>query len=383
MISERTHQAMDRNVAFWERRMSDQILASFDAEGDVTLSAVLMMDGKVSEEYPALYDDVPRMLRDFEAGITHEELRGNDGIWDDDIRIPQAWPELQFGNGMPGALFGAKVITTSTGDHTYTFNEPVVTDWAQARGLRFDPANIWVKRIDEALRYFVACGAKEFAVRPFPVIEGTDFLVSMRGTTQAFLDVMDDPPGMRPLYQLGYETGAAWFESKRAIVKEHNERVFCHPRFSALAPIHSVPNLDMDADALCSPANFENLVLEYKQKMISHFHGGCFYIHALGSFIVPIAAHLRELTSLWLFDDPNCTPYFDRRAEMRAVTGDIPLDMYCTFNGFVEALEKRTLPGGAKYNVFMGGVKASVAEINAIMEKVRAYRTTALAGRPK
>ena len=124
MISERTRQAMDRNVAFWERRMSDQILASFDAEGDVTLSAVLMMDGKVSEEYPALYDDVPRMLRDFEAGITHEELRGNDGIWDDDIRIPQAWPELQFGNGMPGALFGAKVITTSTGDHTYTFNEP-------------------------------------------------------------------------------------------------------------------------------------------------------------------------------------------------------------------------------------------------------------------
>jgi hypothetical protein len=383
MISERTRQAMDRAVAFWERKASDGILASFNTEGDVGLSAVRTMEGKVSEQYPALYEDVPRMLRDFEAGITHEELRGNDGIWDDDPRIPKAWPELQFGNGMPGAIFGGKVITTSTFDHTYTFNEPVVTEWAQVPGLRFDPANSWVRRIDDALRYFVARGTKEFVVQPFFIIEGTDFLVSMRGTTQALLDVMDRPPEVRRLYQLGYEAGAAWFESKRAIVKEHNERIFCHPRFADLAPIHSAPYLDMDADALCSPKNFEDLVFGYKQKMLTRFHGGCFYIHALGSFIVPIAARLEDLTELWLFDDPNCTPYFDRRAEMRAMTFDIPLEMLCGFPDFVEALEKGTLPGGIRYNVVMGGAKPSVAEINAIMEKVRAYRTTKLAGRPK
>ena len=381
MISERTRQAMDRSVELWERKASDRILASFNTEGDVGLSAVRTMDGTVSERYPALYDDVPRMLTDFEAGITREELRGNDGIWDDDPRIPKAWPELQFGNGMPGAIFGGEVITTSTFDHTYTFNEPVVTDWAQVDGLRFDPSNCWVKRIDSALRHFVACGTKEYVVQPFFIIEGTDFLVSMRGTTQALLDVMDRPPGVRRLYQLGYEAGAAWFEMKRAIVKEHNERVFCHPRFSDLAPIHAAPYLDMDADALCSPKHFEELVFEYKQKMLTHFHGGCFYIHALGSFIVPIAAHLEDLTELWLFDDPNCPRYFDRRVEMRKITRDIPLEMLCDLPDFLDALEKRTLPGGIRYNVVMGGARPTVAELNEIMGKVRDYRTTTLAGR--
>jgi hypothetical protein len=205
----------------------------------------------------------------------------------------------------------------------------------------------------------------------------------MRGTTQAFLDIMDDPPGVRQIYQLGYEAGAAWFEMKRKVIQGHNERVLCHPRFAELAPIHSVPYLDMDADALCSPKTFEELVFEYKQKTLSRFHGGCFYIHALGSFIVPIAAHLEELTTLWLFDDPKCTPYFDRRAEMRAMSFDIPLEMLCSFPDFVKALEDRTLPGGVRYNVRMAGVRASITGINRIMEEVRAYRTTSLAGRPK
>ncbi len=383
MISERTRQAMDRNVALWERRMSDQILASFNVEGEVGMTAVLTMDGEISEEFPALYEDIPQMLADFEAGLPGEELRGNDGIWDDDARIPKAWPELQFGNGMPGAIFGGRVITTSTYNHTYTFNEPVVSDWEQLADLRFDPDNPWVRRIDSALRYFVAHGRKEFVVQPFFIIEGTDFLVSLRGTTQAFLDIMDDPPALREVYQLGYEAGAAWFEMKREVVREHNEGVLCHPRFAELAPIHSVPYLDMDADALCSPETFEELVFEFKQKTLTHFHGGCFYIHALGSFIVPIAAHLEDLTTLWLFDDPRCTPYFDRRAEMRSATFDIPLEMLCPFPDFLKALEAGSLPGGVRYNVVMEGVKASVEDLNAVMEKVRSYRTSELAGKPK
>ncbi len=116
---------------------------------------------------------------------------------------------------MPGAIFGGKVITTSTADHTYTFNEPVVTDWSQVRDLRFDADNLWVRRIDDALHYFVSHGRKEFVVQPFFIIEGTDFLVSMRGTTQAFLDIMDGPPGVREIYQIGFEAGTAWFEMKQ------------------------------------------------------------------------------------------------------------------------------------------------------------------------
>jgi hypothetical protein len=68
---------------------------------------------------------------------------------------------------------------------------------------------------------------------------------------------------------------------------------------------------------------------------------------------------------------------------MRAMSFDIPLEMLCSFPDFVKALEDRTLPGGVRYNVRMAGVRASITGINRIMEEVRAYRTTSLAGRPK
>jgi hypothetical protein len=68
---------------------------------------------------------------------------------------------------------------------------------------------------------------------------------------------------------------------------------------------------------------------------------------------------------------------------MRGMTFDIPLEMLCPFPDFVKALEAHSLPGGVRYNVLMEGVKASVEELNGIMEKVRAYRTTELAGKAK
>lgn len=381
-IKKRTKRAMDRNVAFWKREMSDSILVEFGAEGDVTLDAV-KTEGVVCNDIKPLYDNVPKMLKDFEKEIEIIESTDNWKICDDNVRIPIAWPELQFGNGIAGAIFGGKLITTSTKDHTYTFNEPVVSDWKDVYKLKFEKDNEWVKRILNSLEYFIQQGRKNFLVRPFFIYEGADFIVSIRGTTRAFYDLIDNPKELKFLYDLGRKTGIEFFEMKRKIIREHNEKILDHRQYSKMAPIHAVPMLDMDAYALCSPEIFEKIGFENKQKILDYFKGGTFYIHALGRHIVPIAAQLNNLTELWLFDDPKCPRYFDDRRRWRKETYDIPLEMYCNFDEFIKALDEKSLPGGVKYNVFTSELKLLPDELNELINKVKKYHTNRLAGKPK
>ncbi|MCL6088125.1 MAG: hypothetical protein M1475_06900 [Actinobacteria bacterium] len=382
LMNEVNNLAMSRNAAFWKREMAEEILAEFGAEDEVTLSPT-QTTGAVSEKYPPLFDDVPKMLRDFEKSITTMKKSKYYKIFDDKVKIPIAWPELQFGNGMAGAIFGGKLEVTSTKDHTYTFNEPVIKNWNEVYGLKFDKNNIWVRRILEALKYFVKNSTEDFLVLPFFIYEGADFIVSMRGTTQAFYDLIDYPPELQVLYDLGRKTGIEFFEMKREIIKKHNERILNNKEYSDLAPIHSVPLLDMDAYALCSPEIFEKIGFENKQKILNHFKGGSFYIHALGRHILPIAARLENLTQLWLYDDPKCPRYFENRISLRKTTFDIPLQMYCSLKEFISALNERSLPGGIKYNIFTSGEKISTDEINLLLKKIKSYRTRELAAKSK
>jgi hypothetical protein len=375
-------QAMKRNVEFWKRLCSEKILVEFGADEDVTLSAT-KTKGSVSTEYPPLYDDIPGMLADFEAGIDLDRIKDEARPADDRVGIPIAWPELQFGNGMAGAMFGGKLNTISTRDHTYTFNEPVVSDWKDLEGLAFDQNNTWVKRIMGALRYFIEKAKKPFVVRPFFIYEGADFIVSMRGTTRAFYDFADEPPGLKVLYDLGRQAGIKFFEMKAELLREHNEKTIGNREYSNIAPIHAIPMLDMDAYALTPPETFEKYGFENKQKILDHFGGASFYIHALGRHIIPIAAELGNLTELWLFDDPKCPRYFDDRIKWRRMTHDIPLQFYCNVEEFVNAIDEKTLPGGTKYNLMSDGIRLNDEDKKDIIKKAKAYRTDKLAGRPK
>ena len=382
IFRENNEKAMQRQLSFWKREIPDGILAEFIFGADVTLSATTTQ-GTVSKDFPPLYDNVPKMLRDFENSVDQYIKSENWKVADDGFKIPIAWPELQFGNGMAGAIFGGELEVIGTRDHTYTFNKPVIKDWPELGNIKFDENNIWIKRILEALEYFVENASMEFVVRPFFIYEGADFIVSMRGTTQAFYDLIDNPPELKILYDIGRDAGIRFFEMKKNLVIKHNERMIKNAQYSKMATIHSIPMLDMDAYALCSPEIFERIGFENKQGILNHFKGGSFYIHALGRFIVPIAAHLENLTELWLFDDPKCPSYFDGRINWRKQTFDIPLQIYCSLKQFTDSLRDKSLPGGIKYNILTSKDEISISEANRLMDEVKKYNTLKLAGKPK
>jgi hypothetical protein len=379
-----TRAAMDRTVAFWKRQMSDQILVRFAGAGARRSNEPAHMvapDEAVAEGNPPRFADVPRLLRDYESSLKPGPSL-EDALYDDSPGVPVIMPEVEFGNGIMGAIFGAKLHIASSKVHTTTFNEPVVTDWDQVAGLRFDENNEWVQRVLSCLRYFVAHASKPFAIRQFLVYEGANFIVSMRGTTQAFFDLADRPPELRQLYELGFTAGIRFFEMKRQVIQEHNEKVLRHPAYAALAPLHAMPWLDTDAYALCSRRVFEEIGFEFKQKILDHFGGGEMYVHGLGRRIVPAAGRLNHLTQLSLYDDPKCDPYFNHRCEIRSQTYDIPLSIACTLKELVDGLAERTLPGGVAYGVHVpSGVSST--ELNHLMDRVRVYRAGKWSGRSR
>ena len=64
---------------------------------------------------------------------------------------------------------------------------------------------------------FIENASRNFIVMLFFIYEGADFLVSMRGSTQAFYDLIDNPKELKILYDIGRETGIEVFEIKREI----------------------------------------------------------------------------------------------------------------------------------------------------------------------
>lgn len=378
---------MDRHVAFWKRQLSDRILVCFVRDARSGHSS-MPTDGDraVSDQAPAVCDDVAKMPADFERGQSchlYGRQPGFDEVLDDTVRPAFPWPELQFGHGVMGAAFGGTMHIQSSDEQTYSYNDPVVTDWGQVSNLTFDENDPWVRKCIDCLRYFVHHQTTPFGVRVYFTTEGANFVVAMRGTTQAFYDLIDNPPELRDLYELGYTAGARFFEMRREVVKEHNEQVYGHEAFCDMAPIHGVPIMDTDAYSLCSATVFEGIGFEYKQKMLDRFSGGQIYIHALAYHILPVAGKLDNVTQLTLVTDPACVTPFERRAANRSETYDIPLEMDCELDPFADALAGRTLPGGVKYHVNVSDTSARADELTNLMDRVRSYRAGRLSAKPK
>jgi len=391
-LNDRTKLAMDRNVSFWKREMGNKILASFIIKvndhfvgsyvtSDVGPDGIAM--GEKVKHVNIDFDDFERLLKIYKEGIKLFKFKNYDKILDDDIRIPIIYPEGEFGCGQMGAVFGGKIQPVNDGIHTYSFNEPVVEKWSDLEELEFNKNSEWAKRIMKCLKFFVSNGKGEYAIQLFNIYDGADFVISMRGSTQGFVDLIDNPPGLEKLYELGYKTGAKFFDMRKEVVKRYNESVLMHKEYSDLAPIHSVPILDMDAYALCSKEIFEKIGFKYKQKILNYTRGGRFYIHGQGYFIIPIAANLDNLTEVFLFDDPGFPKAFSSRLEFRKTMLDIPLCMFCKFEDFKKALEDKSLSGGTKYYIFVEDSTINTYDLNILMDKVRNYRTTKFAAKGK
>jgi hypothetical protein len=121
----------------------------------------------------------------------------------------------------------------------------------------------------------------------------------------------------------------------------------------------------------CSPEDFRRLGKRHLQEMVDHFGAGWLHLHNSHLHLLPEVVTLKGLVGIGILDDPKQVPCFERLPAIQAVTGDIPLQINCRQGPFLACLDQERLPRNVMYWIDSG--VESVAEANAIMERVRQY----------
>ena len=388
--------AMDRFVKFWNRELSEEILVDF-RKGPTICEIIAIANSKTGEtnipeftelDPEGLFLNFEKMFLEKKKAVINPTI--SESLEDDNVGIPVVWLDTDFGFGVFGAMFGGKIrvrcIKDRAGNIEFnTDNEPVLKSWDDLDSLKFEEGNYWVQKILSYLDYTVA----NFADFPTPVAlglvhacEGGNFVVLLRGETTTLMDFHDHPQEVRKAYELGYQYSSRFFEMRRSAIMQYNLNLYENDAYAKLGNNQLLPSLDTDLYAYAGPKIFEEFGFEYKQKIFDRFKGGTLWIHTLGLHLVPIAGKLKNITNILFCNDPKQPRAFDKRIDIRKNTYDIPLHIRdCKIDEFLKALDEKTLPGGAYYNVYVPD-DADVSELNAIMKKIRKYKAGKLSGKP-
>ena len=372
--------AMDRRLRFWRREMPNEILVSVGVKwrkaGPSAWERYVRehrLETQCTYDRPPVFEDLRRLFELYEVRLGKPfDPDAEKPVHDDAIPLPMFCPTVHFGEGIVGMFFGGEPIFASTDVKTESVCRPVVTDWAQLESLRFDEADPWLQRVLGCLRHFADHAAGRFAIQPYCTIDALNFVVVMRGDTQAFMDVVTDVPHVRRLMELGFETAVRYWNLQRAIVETNNKAAIQHDEYAAACPGHAGPGLSVDAYGLCHESVYRDVGLEYTQRLIDALGGGFLHVHSNAAHLMPVVGRLTGLTELNPSDDPYHERYFPMVRQIRECTGDTPLRVSCTLDELTAGLREGTLPGGVHYTV--QGAADSADEANRLMHRVRAYR---------
>ena len=341
-------QVIDRNRRFWNREATDEILAKIDLDeaGTMRMWERALAPG-VCPDYHRMFDV---FLRDFQR---REFLR--------DDAMPTARPNI--GDYGFGAYVGAEVVFGEGG----AYGKPFLTGLQDVKTLRFDPGNPWVKLLEVSTRHFAQAAEGQCATSIVETSDGLNFAESVFGSG-IFLEIYDHPRELLELFDFAYEVNVRLIELQRKYIRKFDGGYFdLHEEW---LPGDCVW-LSIDAWGQCSPQDFRRLGKAHLQKIVDHFGAGWLHMHNSHLHLLEEAVTVKGLVGIGILDDPKQVPCFERLASIQAVTGEIPLQLNCRKQPFLASLEQGTLPRNVMYWIDSG--VGSVAEANAIMEKVYEY----------
>lgn len=363
---------MDRWVAFYRRQMQDQIMVTFDTgeAGSTQWPDIGEERGQEREwtDRPCRSEvDMERIMQESSSAAKAIAAYPDDSL-------PSAYPTGYFGEGIASGLLGGNIRFVGNADHTCSISEPLIKSWDDLSKLRYGKDMPWAQRYQAALRKAAEMdSAHTMFFHHFVTMDTLNLAVELRGSTQACLDIYENPERLRDLMQFGVDYSLFFFELENEIMGPHNEAVAGgHPYGrEGVLPWSSV-----DAYVLCHPQVYRRMGLEYHREFFArrpatmHTHGTRLME------LLPMIAEIPDICAiqpgmdLWSGDS---LPLLELLPEIRRITGDIPL----TGNGlgaseFVSALEQRRLVGGAHYSVSWPNL--GLDEMARWMERVHAYR---------
>ena len=370
MLKGNAREAMSRLTALNRREMPDRILATVGTPSPryEQLVAERGLNTEEAGPRPPLPEDLDLLFDLAEAGMADR------GEVEDDS-IPGASPNSQYGDYVFGALLGAPISFYGTDVHTWSWTDPLITDWAQLDDLSYDPEGEWTRKCLDNLRYGVQRAGGRYALSCLLAIEALNLCVMVRGASAAYLDVMDHPDELRRLMAFGVDFITEFTQLQRGVTREHNEQVFDDDDYAATCTNHSGISLSVDAYDLCHVDVYRRMGHEYQAELIRRCGWASYHIHGDGRHLIPEVASLPSVVRMSIQDDMHelLPRAFELRRQLRETIGEVPLYLSCSREELLAGMRDRSLPGGAMYSTTAG----SVAEANEIMKQVRDYEAPA------
>ena len=352
-------QVVERHRLLWSGRMADGILAIMDVEEAPWDPYNLPEEYKGTEVDPlAQVPDIPRMFRAWDLCFSRRRELLDD--W-----LPVA--RMGLGGYEFGGMLGGKLVFSGSAPF---LEKPLVNDWSDLDKLVLDTDNDWYQHRLQMCSYFAEHARSKFACCEADNMTAGNLVELLRGS-QAYLDIVDDPDSCRRAMARGVEWVTRLLTAQREIlddVRSYNGGSYHN--FYIWLPGNAVW-LSADFYCACKPGTYTELGQEYDQRLINRFGGGWIHTHSSGLHIIPDLVTLRGLKGLGVWEDPPPNPCpFERLAEIRGATGDLPLLIRCRLEEFVGGLNDGSLPGGICYEVL---TLPSIREANELMEQVYAY----------
>jgi len=295
------------------------------------------------------------------------------GVCDDSI--PSAYLS-EMDQGLYGGLVGGDVRFLSDPEYGWISSmvKPILVDWSEFDQLNpFDPGDVdnqWLARYVRQLEVFLEEARGKWSISHFILIDSLNFGYELRGATETYYGVMDQPEIMKQVIDYAFDLN----------VKVQNIFFDQVPRleggtcsnFAEWIPGGRIVSESIDPFHMTSVDYFEEWGREPAERMFAAFDGGVIHIHGNGRHLLEAASTLKGLKAILLGDDTGFPPAYEILDQVRGQVGDVPLIVFgVEYGEFCQALTEHRLVGGVLYHV---KDVPDVDAANGCMDRVREYR---------
>jgi len=283
-----------------------------------------------------------------------QRLGAMNGDLDDDM-IPWVGPD--FGIAIHHAhLFEGLPVRlaewTSWAPHPLTGPDGLHPDKIAA--IRFNPNNIWVRRILEMLQYWTEHNDGSYVVAGHGPFGPMDMANAIRGN-DLFLDFYDNPEELSLLLDRCVDAIAAFEMHQRPIIGQALAEIGT-PFWGALGPKNAT-YISEDAMDMSGPAISEQWGLPWTRRLREKVGTIMVHHHAMGLHVQRVIAESMSDSLIQVSNDPNYPPTMDTFEKIYADSGDNAIMLDASPQDIVKNIDrlKHTrailITGGAREDV--------------------------------
>lgn len=266
-------QAMQRVYAWFERAIIDRPPVRFMAHNAFVEQA--------NRAYPSprLQDrwfDVEFQVESFLQSIAGQTFQGE--------TFPVFWPNL--GPDVYAAFYGA---TLEFGDVT-SWSVPLVRTWDDMARLKFDPDNVYFKKLEELTRYALERCRGKALVGYTDLHPGVDCAAAWRDPQQLCLDMIEAPEETAQLIAIAIQDFERIYDHFDAMLKAAGQLSVSWMGIPSFGRMH-IPSCDFST--LISPRLFERFCLPVLQREVQTMTHNIFHVDGRG-----VARHLEAIFSV-------------------------------------------------------------------------------------